>query len=437
MKSKLFRGLSVCLLVPVLALAACAPNPSGTPGSPLPTAVVNTTVPTAQPSEILPSATQPPIEDTLPVPTLPALEDATVFPDPTLFAWQLVADGLKKPTDLAAPEDGSGRLLILEQGGVIRVIADGELSAEPFFDLTDRVGADGSEQGLLGIALDPEYADNGIFYLNYTDKNGDTVIARYHSMSDGFRGDPASEEILLQVDQPYANHNGGDLEFGPDGMLYIGLGDGGSGGDPQGNAQNPNALLGKMLRLDVRGKDAYTIPADNPYASGGGRQEIWAVGLRNPWRYTFDSLTGDLYIADVGQNKYEEVHYLPAGSQGGVNFGWNYREGAHPYEGNAPDGANLIDPVFEYDHGQGCSITGGYVYRGQALPEFYGIYLVSDYCSGNVWGLMQDAGGQWQSQLLFQVAGNISSFGQDTHGEIYLLDHRTGGVFRLERKQAF
>lgn len=323
MKNKLIMGSSVCLMASVLVLAACAPNTSETPGSPLPTAVVNTTVPTTKPSEILPSATQPPVEDTQPVPTVPALEDATAFPDPALFAWQLVVDGLEKPTDLAAPEDGSGQLLILEQGGVIRIIGDGVLNAEPFIDLTDRVGDSGSEQGLLGIALDPDYADNGVFYLNYTDKNGDTVIAHYHRMTDSFLGDPASEEILLQVGQPYANHNGGDLEFGPDGMLYIGLGDGGSGGDPQGNAQNPNALLGKMLRLDVRGKDVYTIPADNPYASGGGRQEIWAVGLRNPWRYTFDSLTGDLYIADVGQNQYEEVHYLPAGSQGGVNFGWN------------------------------------------------------------------------------------------------------------------
>jgi glucose/arabinose dehydrogenase len=212
------------------------------------------------------------------------------------------------------------------------------------------------------------------------------------------------------------------------------LGDGGSGGDPRGNAQNTNTLLGKILRIDVRGQEFYTIPADNPFAAGGGRQEIWAIGLRNPWRFSFDRQTGDVYIADVGQNRYEEVNFLPAGSPPGANFGWDYREAAHEFEGSPPGDLSMIDPVFEYDHGQGCSITGGYVYRGQDLPEFRGIYLVGDYCTGFIWGLLRGADGEWQSQRLFQVSGNISSFGEDGRGELYQLDHRTGSIFRLTRK---
>ena len=235
--------------------------------------------------------------------------------------------------------------------------------------------------------------------------NGATVVSRFQRAADGVHADPNSEQKLMVVEQPFANHNGGNLEFGPDGMLWIGLGDGGSGGDPNGNGQNPNQVLGKMLRIDVRGKDTYTIPADNPFANGGGSQEVWAIGLRNPWRYSFDRLTGDFYIADVGQNQYEEVDFLPAGSPGGANFGWNYREGMHEYKGNPPGGLSLTDPIFEYDHGQGCSITGGYVYRGSQLPEFYGIYLVGDYCTGNIWGLLRDANGNWGSQLLWQVDG--------------------------------
>lgn len=418
----LIRGIVISALV----LAGCGPAVTPTPA---PTAVVNT----PQPSPTAAAGTTAPTEPQA-TETAPALENASVFPDPAGFTWNLVVDGLVKPTTLVDPADGSGRLLVLDQEGVIRIIDNGALDPEPFLDLTDRVGSEGSEQGLLGIALDPDYAANGFFYLNYTDKNENTVVARYRLSADGIYGDPASEQVLLAVEQPYANHNGGNLAFGPDGMLYIGLGDGGSGGDPQGNAQNPDTLLGKMLRLDVRGKDTYTIPADNPFAAGGGRSEIWALGLRNPWRFAFDSLTGDLYIADVGQNTYEEVDFLPAGTAGGANFGWNYREGAHPYEGNPPEGVTLVEPVFEYDHGSGCSVTGGFVYRGQALPEFYGIYLFGDYCSGIVWGLMRDSGDQWISQQLFQLPANISSFGQDASGELYLLDHRTGGVYRLERK---
>lgn len=402
-----------------------------------------TLIPTSAPSPVPATPvsvnTQPPTlnplpTDTQPAPTSTQSANAAAFPNPDLFDWQAVGSGFTQPVDLADPNDGSGRLLIVEQAGFIRILENGAVSAVPFLDLTDRVGSNRSEQGLLGIALDPEYAGNGIFYLNYTDLNGDTVVSRFLRSADGVRGDPGSEQKLFTVDQPFANHNGGDLEFGPDGMLYIGLGDGGSAGDPRGNAQNKIQVLGKMLRIDVRGRESYTIPADNPFASGGGSQEIWALGLRNPWRYSFDRATGDLFIADVGQNQYEEVNFLPAGSPAGANFGWDYREGQHEYEGNAPGGLNLVDPIFEYDHDQGCSITGGYVYRGSQLPEFYGIYLVADYCSGYIWGLLRDSGGSWTSQLLWDVEGTVSSFGQDSTGELYRLDHSGGTVYQLVRR---
>lgn len=356
------------------------------------------------------------------------------FPDPAGFQWRQIATGLTKPTAMVELPDGSGALLVLEQRGTIRVVDNGQVLPQPFLDLTDRVGSSGNEQGLLGIALDPAFTKTGIFYLNYTDLNGNTVVARYHSKAEGLTTDTAFEEILLHVDQPFANHNGGDLVFGPDGMLYIGLGDGGSGGDPHGNGQSLNTLLGKMLRIDVSGQSGYTIPADNPFALGGDKPEIWAYGLRNPWRYSFDSQTGDLYIGDVGQNQYEEIDFVPAGTPPGLDFGWNFREGLHAYKGTPPAGLVLTDPVFEYDHGQGCSVTGGYVYRGRNLPEFNGIYLFGDYCSGIIWGMLRGADGAWQTEQLFQVSASISSFGQDSVGELYFLDHSGGSIFYLERK---
>ncbi len=432
MKNKVhIPGAGIALLLLVLIASACGARIDSPAATLVPTSQPNpgpthTSAPQVQTSQptIGPTETSAPIATEEP-------PDAAVFPDAALFEWVPIAGGFSKPTDLA---DASEYLLIVEQAGIISVVQDGQVREQPFLDLRDRVGSSSSEQGLLGIALDPDYPANGIFYLNYTDRGGDTVVSRFQRAADGSSADPASEQVLLQVDQPFANHNGGDLEFGPDGMLYIGLGDGGSGGDPRGNAQNMNTLLGKILRIDVRGQAAYTIPADNPFAIGGGRQEIWASGLRNPWRFTFDSRSGDLFIADVGQNKYEEVNFLPAGSPPGANFGWDYREAAHEFEGSPPADLPLIDPIFEYDHAQGCSITGGYVYRGQELPEFRGIYLVGDYCTGYIWGLLRDADGQWQSQRLFQVSANISSFGQDKRGEMYLLDHRTGSVFQLARK---
>ncbi len=321
--------------------------------------------------------------------------------------------------------DGSGRLFILEKAGRIRILQNGQLLDQPFLDISSRVGSSGNEQGLLGLAFHPQYAQNGRFFVNYTDNNGDTVIARYQVSSDPNLADPNSEVKLLGVDQPFANHNGGVLAFGPDGYLYAGLGDGGSQGDPYNNAQNTKVLLGKILRLDVDSAEPYAIPSDNPFGN-----EVWAYGLRNPWRLSFDKSTGDLYIGDVGQNTWEEIDYLPKGSAGGINFGWNLREGAHDYNGHAsPD---LTEPVAEYSHQEGgCSVTGGYVYHG-SMPEWNGIYLYGDYCTGIIWGLIH-SNDSWQKQLLFDTDFTITSFGQDENGEVYLVSDN-GGVYRLAKK---
>jgi glucose/arabinose dehydrogenase len=332
---------------------------------------------------------------------------------------------------IANAGDGSGRLFVLVRSGAIRVIRGGKLLDAPFLDITNKVGSRGSEQGLLGIAFHPKYSQNGFFYINYTDLNGNTVIARYHANAGSDQADPASETVLLHVRQPFPNHNGGGMAFGPDGYLYLGLGDGGSQGDPQGNAQSTQSLLGKLLRLDVDRGSPYAIPADNPFAKGGGLPEIWAYGLRNPWRFSFDAQTHDLYIADVGQDTYEEIDFLPAGAPAGANFGWRYREGMHPYGGDVPAGVKMIDPIYEYTHQQGgCSVTGGYVYRGKALPAWQGVYLFADYCTGYVWGLIRGTDGAWTGEVLFQTGLAITSFGVDEQGELYLADQRSG-LFEL------
>ena len=363
-------------------------------------------------------------------------DTVTTFPNPAGFVWQPVIGDLSKPLDLTAPPDGTNRIFIVEQTGAVRILENGSLLPEPFLNYSGKVLTRGSEQGLLGFAFHPRYAENGFFYINYIDLKGNTVIARLSVSDDPNAADPNSEKQLLYVQQPYPNHNGGGMVFGPDGFLYMSLGDGGSGGDPQGNAQNLRNLLGKILRIDVDSGDPYGIPADNPYASatGGEKPENFLYGLRNPWRFSFDRLTGDLYIADVGQNEWEEIDFLAAGEPGGVNYGWDYREGAHPFEGNPPAGLELVDPIYEYQHGLGCSVTGGYVYRGEALPEFRGVYLFSDFCSGRVWGLLRGGNGAFQAQELFQTGWNVTSFGQDAYGEVYLMDQGSGTVYRLQRK---
>lgn len=343
---------------------------------------------------------------------------------------QKVVDGLERPLYVTHAGDGSGRLYILEQPGWVRVLEDGRLLETPFLDLTDRVLSRGNEQGLLGLAFSPDFRESGIFYIHYTGRpDGRTVLSRFRLRDgDPRRGDAASEEVLLTVEQPYANHNGGALLFGPDGYLYLALGDGGSAGDPDNRAQNLDSLLGKILRLDVSQPGPYRIPPDNPFVGGQGREEIWAYGLRNPWRISFDRATGDLYIADVGQNAIEEVNFQPAGSPGGENYGWRVWEGSRRYaQGEAP---GAVFPVAEYTHAEGgCSITGGYVYRGQAIPALVGIYLYGDYCTGYIWGLKQQDG-QWQTGRLLDTSLNITSFGEDEAGEVYVVDRR-GAIYRV------
>jgi len=354
------------------------------------------------------------------------LTQVSQMPDITQYQWSLVASGLDKPVGLIHAGDNSGRLFITEQLGSILIFHNNELLPTPFLDIRDRVNDKSSEQGLLGLAFHPEYPINGYIFVNYTDSRSDTVISRFRVSADPNLADPTTEEIILTITQPYGNHNGGHLAFGPDGLLYIGTGDGGSAGDPEGNAQNLDSVLGKMLRLNVDNLP-YTIPSDNPFSN-----EIWAYGLRNPWRYAFDRSTGDFYIGDVGQNQWEEIHFWAAGTPGGANFGWDFFEGSHPYEGTAPNSLTLINPIAEYDHSLGCSVTGGTVYRG-VMPDWQGVYLYGDYCSGIVWGLLRNPQGGWMNAQLFETGTKITSFGEDENGEVYLVDHG-GHVYRLEGK---
>jgi glucose/arabinose dehydrogenase len=411
------------ILILVLFLVACTGQETSLPPSSTPAvdpATQTPIAPTTSFTETSPSGPAPATETPGQVPPSQTAASPASFPDPSAYEWQEIVNGLQRPVDLQP--DGSGRLFVVEKAGRIRMIENDQLVEAPFLDITDRVGSSGNEQGLLGLAFHPQYQQNGRFFVNYTDLNGDTVLARFQVSSDSTVADPGSEVKLLGVDQPYANHNGGVLAFGPDGYLYAGLGDGGSQGDPNGNAQNTGVLLGKILRLDVDSAEPYAIPADNPFGN-----EIWAFGLRNPWRFSFDKATGDFYIADVGGSQWEEVDFLPAGSPGGTNFGWDHREGAHEFEGGGPEG--MVDPVAEYSHQEGgCSITGGYVYRG-AMPEWNGIFLYADYCTGFVWGLFKAPGG-WQNQRLYDLDVPITSFGQDPAGELYLVSDN-GGIFRL------
>jgi glucose/arabinose dehydrogenase len=367
-------------------------------------------------------------EELQPTPTeVPLPENVQRFPDPDSYRWALISDGLAQPVGLSVAGDGSNRLFIIEKPGRIQIIQDGQVLEDPFLDIQDRVGDGGSEQGLLGLAFHPNYENNGVFFVNYTDDDGNTVVSRFTVSDDENRADPTSESRVLTFNQPYRNHNGGHLLFGPQGYLWISTGDGGSAGDPQDNAQNLENLLGKLLRIDVD-QAPYTIPEDNPFGD-----EIWAYGLRNPWRFRFDPATGDLYIADVGQDKWEEIDYLPAGAPGGTNFGWDYREGSHPYEGTPPPDAELTNPVAEYNQDAGdCSVSGGAVYRG-SMSAWQGVYLYGDYCTGVVRGLIKSADGSWLSEILFDTEYPIPAISQDGEGEVYLLDIR-GGVYRLTEK---
>jgi len=349
--------------------------------------------------------------------------------EPEVDLVPVVGKGLQSPLYLTHAGDGSGKLFIVEQPGTIRVIVQGILQDKPFLDITSRV-LSGGERGLLGLAFHPKHRQNGRFFVNYTRRDdGATVLAEYRRQGSGLQAS-TEERTLMVVPQPYANHNGGMVAFGPDGLLYIGLGDGGSGGDPQNRAQNPVELLGKILRIDVDGAEPYAIPSDNPFARAGGRPEIFATGVRNPWRFSFDHETGALWLADVGQNKWEEIDLVTRGG----NYGWRIMEGKHcflPEKDCHIEGLTM--PVFEYGHDQGrCSITGGYVYRGRNLPALQGRYLFGDYCSGEIFVVSIGSGVAAGSEphLLRKSGMRISSFGEDESGEIYVVDHK-GGLYRL------
>ncbi len=343
--------------------------------------------------------------------------------------------GLENPTAITHAGDGSDRIFIVEQEGRIQIIQNGNLLATPFLDISTRIST-GGERGLLGLAFPPNYASKGYFYVNYTNPAGDTVVARYRLTNDPNVADLNSEEIILTVDQPFENHNGGQLAFGPDGYLYIGMGDGGGGGDPQNNAQNPQSLLGKILRIDVEsGVVPYAIPATNPFVAANDpnnqfSDEIWALGLRNPWRFSFDRVTGDLYIGDVGQNALEEIDFQPATSQGGENYGWNIMEGTSRYNNNPSDITSLVLPVAEYDHSLGQSVTGGTVYRGSLEPSLQGVYLYGDFISGRIWGLRPNSTG-WENTLLLDSPYGISTFGEDQAGNLYVADYFNGGIYSI------
>lgn len=431
-KKILYRMVAWVIGAAILAgLGACTTQMNGEE-TVSPTAVSSATnEPTSAPPPTSTNTLQPTkgeTEEVQPTPTAESLpEDVQNFPDPDSYHWALVADGLAQPVGLSVAGDGSNRLFVIEKPGRIKIIQDGQVLEDPFLDIQDRVGDKGSEQGLLGLAFHPNYEDNGTFFVNYTDDDGNTVVSRFTVSDDENRADPSSESLVLTFSQPYRNHNGGHLVFGPQGYLWISTGDGGAAGDPQDNAQNLNNLLGKLLRIDID-QEPYAIPEDNPFGD-----EIWAYGLRNPWRFRFDPATGELYIADVGQDKWEEIDYLPADASGGTNFGWDYREGSHPYEGTPPADAVLTDPVAEYNQDSGdCSVSGGAVYRG-SLPAWQGVYLYGDYCSGVVRGLIQSEDGSWLSEILFDTNYPIPAISQDEAGEVYLLDIR-GGVYRLSEK---
>ncbi len=345
-----------------------------------------------------------------------------------------VVTGLSSPVDITYAGDGSGRLFIILQGGRI-VIFDGvQILSPPFLDITSLVSS-GGERGLLGAAFHPNYGGNGFFYVSYTDSAGDSVIARYSESLDPNRADSTSGVILLTIPQPFSNHNGGQLHFGPDGYLYIGIGDGGSGGDPQNNGQDLGTLLGKIIRIDVDSGLPFTVPPDNPFVGiVGAREEIWSYGLRNPWRFSFDRLTGDMFIGDVGQGSWEEVDFQPANSTGGENYGWRLMEGNSCFNPaiNCNNGT-LTLPILVYDHSVGCSVTGGYLYRGSKNPNLNGLYLYGDFCSGLIWGAQEDGLGGWNTTVLLDTNFSISTFGEDESGEIYFahLSATDGAIYQV------
>ena len=374
----------------------------------------------------------PPVADGISQPVSAPIELPPVTAVTNITLAPIITEGLTDATYLT--HAGDERIFIVEKPGRIRIIQDGILLPEPFLDISERVESDFSERGLLSVAFHPNYAENGKFFVNYTNNDGDTIISRFQVTADPNLADGANETILLTIPQPFPNHNGGLVKFGPDGYLYTGMGDGGAANDPQGNGQNASTLLGAMLRIDVDGSSAdanYAVPASNPFINSDGRNEIWATGVRNPWRFSFDRLTGDLFIADVGQNIWEEISFQPANSSGGENYGWDILEGNHCFSDDECDNSGTVLPIHEYEHENGrCSITGGYIYRGQQFPALTGNYFFGDYCSGEIWALTPADNDSWSIQLLLDTDFNIASFGEDVNGELYVIDLQ-GGVYQI------
>ncbi|MGD2115510.1 MAG: PQQ-dependent sugar dehydrogenase [Acidobacteriota bacterium] len=382
------------------------------------------------------------------LPALPLLLAPTPLaaqPDTLELSLEPVVGGLDLPVGAVHAGDGSGRLFVLEQTGAVRIVRDGEILPEPFLDLSRVVSCCG-ERGLLGLAFHPDFPDDDRFFVHFTVPLANTRVVEYRvSAGDPDRADPASARTLLALGQPFGNHNGGQLAFGPDGYLYIGLGDGGGAGDPLGNGQDVTTLLGAILRIDVDRTDPglpYAVPPDNPTYPGvpGARREIWAYGLRNPWRFGFDRATGDLFVGDVGQSRWEEIDLLPADTAGaagptGWNLGWSRKEGDHCFD--PPAGCEipgLVDPILEYSHDEGCSVTGGFRYRGAASPPLDGVYVYGDFCRGTVWGADPDpGGGAWSAAELLDTGFALSSFGEDEAGELYVTEYAPAPGGRLHR----
>ncbi|MCE7939225.1 glucose dehydrogenase [bacterium] len=443
-------------LVGVIGLSTgCRPDDlpyrPATPGSPTPpvaaTAPIevppSTAVGTATPApsatvSAAPSGTGTRASTALPAP--PATARARPWPPSDLaVALEPLVEGLDDPVAVVDAGDGSGRLFVVERQGVVRVVRDGTVAEPAFLDLRDRVTDDASEQGLLGLAFHPRYPADDRLFVDYTDGEGDTVVGVFRAPAGTAVVDASAESVLLRQDQPAANHNGGHLAFGPDGYLYIGFGDGGT--DHRANAQRPGTWLGKILRVDVDADPPYPaadrrygIPASNPFAADPDfLPEIWAYGLRNPWRFGFDRLTGDLFIGDVGAGAWEEIDHQPAGDAGGRNYGWPIYEadGCYREDPDCDSAIVTVAPILSYPHEDGnCAVTGGTVYRGAASPALWGVYLYADYCSGRVWGAARDSAGAWRSVPLLDSSLAISSFGEDAAGEVYATD-LGGGVYRV------
>ncbi len=408
------RKLLAVLAGGVVLLASCmsaSPSPSESPSS------SSEPSPSASPSPSEAAASQPPLAS-----------------GPDALAVEQVAGGFTNPTAVTNAGDGSDRLFVVGREGTIRIVnPGGNVAATPFLDITSLV-LSGNERGLLGLAFHPDYVENGRFFVAYTRRpDGANTVAEYRVSAQPALADPASGRILISVLDPAANHNGGGLAFGPDDYLYISMGDGGGQDDQYGNGQNLNTLLGKLLRIDVDGSPAagraYAIPPTNPFATSGGAPEIWAYGLRNPWRFSFDREWGDIFIGDVGGGAWEEINRQPADGPGGLNYGWPIMEGRHCRTGTCTI-TGFVQPIAEYDHSSGCSVIGGFVYRGTAQPDLDGVYVFGDWCSGILFTLQVDEGTITPKPVLSSGLA-VSSFGEDDSGEIYLVDFAGGGLYHV------